>query len=168
MSDEPRYEFKNLNREAIASALQRAEHYRLLNEGREAESICRDVLRLDPENQDALVKLLLSLTDQFKQGQARIEQARRIIPQLRDEYQRWYFTGVIFERWAKAHLRKGVPDAVMNDYLIEALRAFEKAESMRPAGNDDTILRWNSCVRLMRAEEERQHRFQRYGADEGT
>ena len=26
---------------------------------------------------------------------------------------------------------------------------FEKAEKMRPAGNDDTILRWNGCARII-------------------
>jgi hypothetical protein len=26
---------------------------------------------------------------------------------------------------------------------------YEKAEAARPAGNDDAILRWNACLRLL-------------------
>jgi hypothetical protein len=26
---------------------------------------------------------------------------------------------------------------------------FEKAETMRPHGNDDALLRWNTCARLI-------------------
>jgi hypothetical protein len=26
---------------------------------------------------------------------------------------------------------------------------YEKAEAIRPAGNDDAILRWNTCARLI-------------------
>jgi hypothetical protein len=26
---------------------------------------------------------------------------------------------------------------------------YERAEGMRPAGNDEAILRWNTCLRLM-------------------
>lgn len=26
---------------------------------------------------------------------------------------------------------------------------FEKAEKIRPAGNDETILRWNACTRVI-------------------
>ena len=30
------------------------------------------------------------------------------------------------------------------------MQAYERAEAIRPAGNDDAILRWNACARLMR------------------
>src|SRR5579864_3525344 len=58
-------ELKTLSLEAVPRALAKAERYRLLNEPGEAESICRDALDADPDNQDALVMLLLALTDQF-------------------------------------------------------------------------------------------------------
>jgi hypothetical protein len=57
------FELKRLSDEAIPAALEKALRYRLLNEPAEAESICHDVLRIDPENQQALVVLLLALTD---------------------------------------------------------------------------------------------------------
>ena len=28
---------------------------------------------------------------------------------------------------------------------------FEEAERLRPAGNDDAILRWNACVRFLQS-----------------
>ena len=62
------FELKPLSKDAIAGALAKAERYRLLNEASEAESICLDVLNIDPANQDALVTLLLALTDQGRPG----------------------------------------------------------------------------------------------------
>ena len=38
----------------MPAALEKALRYRLLNEPVEAESICRDVLEVDPDNQAAL------------------------------------------------------------------------------------------------------------------
>ena len=56
------YELKPISGQAIARAVAKAERYRLLNEPQEAESICRDILRADPDNQEVLAMLLLSLT----------------------------------------------------------------------------------------------------------
>ncbi len=89
------FELKRLSEDAIPAALERALRYRLLNEPAEAESICHDVLRIDPENQEALVLLLLALTDRFGKS------------------------------W------------------------FEKAEALRPARNDDALLHWNTCARII-------------------
>ena len=65
------FEVKRLHAGAIPGALEKAEHYRLLNEAREAESICLDILDIDPENQKALVTMLLALTDQFERNRVR-------------------------------------------------------------------------------------------------
>jgi len=62
------FELKHLSPEAIPAALEKALRYRLLNEPAEAESICHDVLTIDPENQEALVMLLLAITDRFGKG----------------------------------------------------------------------------------------------------
>ena len=59
------FELKTLSPEAVPRALEKAERYRLLNEPGEAESICLDALDVEPDNQEALVTLLLALTDQF-------------------------------------------------------------------------------------------------------
>jgi len=29
------------------------------------------------------------------------------------------------------------------------MRWYERAEGMRPSGNDEAILRWNTCARLL-------------------
>ena len=36
-----------------------------------------------------------------------------------------------------------------HDFLSSALEHYEAAAGMRPAGNDDALLRWNTCARLM-------------------
>ena len=146
------FEFKFLSREAVPAALEKAERYRLLNEPGEAESICLDVLRVDPENQQALVALLLALTDQFEEGFAdRVKRAREVLPHLRDEYARAYYAGIICERRAKAQLKQGGPGSgyVAYDSIREAMSSYEKAEALRPPGNDDALLRWNTCARIL-------------------
>jgi tetratricopeptide (TPR) repeat protein len=146
------FELKRLSDEAIPAALEKALRYRLLNEPAEAESICHDVLQIDPENQQALVVLLLALTDQFGKGyRVGILQAEEVLSRLCDGYERVYYAGVICERRAKAHLRQGHPGAGHEAYesLLEAMSRYEEAERLRPAKNDDALLRWNTCARLI-------------------
>src|SRR6185369_15379599 len=138
------FELKPLSQEALPAALERATRYRLLNEPAEAESICLDVLRTDPDNQQALVILLLALTDRFSKGYGVSEtQAQELLPRIRNEYERAYYAAIILERKAKAHLHHGGPGAGFNAYELfrEAMTWFEKAEKLRPAGNDDALLR---------------------------
>ncbi len=113
------FELKPLSREAIPAALEKATRYRLLNEPAEAESICLDVLRADPDHQQALVILLLALTDRFGKGYGVSDtQAQELLPRLLELFR-------------------------------EAMTWFEKAEKLRPAGNDDALLRWNTCARII-------------------
>jgi hypothetical protein len=146
------FQLKSLSMEGIAAALDKAERYRLLNEPREAESICLDILEIDSENQKALVILLLSITDQFgRRDPDAAKQAREMLPRLRDEYERTYYAGIIFERQAKAMLKRGTPGGKFQayDWFRNAMDLFEKAESIRPSGNDDALLRWNTCARTI-------------------
>jgi hypothetical protein len=143
---------KRLTREGIPRALERAERYRFLNEPVEAESICLDVLAADPQNEQALVTLLLALTDQFDEGSAEaLHQARELLPRLRSEYERAYYAGLISERRAKAQLRHGGPGAgfAAYDSFQDAMSWYAKAERLRPPGNDDALLRWNTCARIL-------------------
>jgi hypothetical protein len=144
------FELKAISREAIPKALEKAERYRLLNEPEEAESICLDVLQVDPENQQALITLLLALTDQFEM---RLSASRphELLPRLQGEYERAYFAGIICERKIRALLNQGSPGArsAAYDGLREAMEWYEKAEAIRPPGNDDAMLRWNACARLI-------------------
>lgn len=146
------FELKPLSKEGIPAALEKAMRYRLLNEPGEAESICHDVLRMDPKNQEALVILLLALTDRFGKGYAvGVVQAREVLPQLDDAYERAYYAGIICERRAKAQLQQNGlgAETAAYDCLREAMHFYEKAEGIRPPGNDDALLRWNTCARMI-------------------
>jgi tetratricopeptide (TPR) repeat protein len=145
------FELKTLSTEAVPRALAKAERYRLLNEPGEAESICLDALRIDPDNQQALTTLLLALTDQFDDSPASIADAWDIVGRLRDDYERAYYSGIVFERRAKAKLRHAAPGCGPRAYewLREAMSHYERAEAIRPPTNDDAVLRWNACARLI-------------------
>jgi hypothetical protein len=145
------FDLKTLSREAVSRTIAKAERYRLLNEPGEAESICRDALQADPENQEALVMLLLALTDQFQDEPAAVTEAWTCAERIRNEYDRAYYSGIICERRAKAHLHRAAPLSGHRAYegLREAMTWYERAEAIRPAGNDDALLRWNTCARLI-------------------
>ena len=66
------FALKPISRDSVAGALAKAERYRLLNEPNEAESICRDILQVDPANQEALISLILALTDQMSEDTSAI------------------------------------------------------------------------------------------------
>lgn len=142
------FELKKLHADAIPAALEKANRYRLLNEPGAAESIYLDVLAIDPNNQDALKNIILAMSDRFGKdyavGDARVAE---YIMRLRDDYQRNYYTGIMYERRAKAILNKNGVGAY--EMFRQAMDCFEKAESMKPAGNDDCILRWNGCARII-------------------
>ena len=145
-------ELKRLHKDAIPAALEKAERYRLLNEPGEAESICLDILQVDPENQHAVITLLLALTDRFEKGYGVSDsQSKELLARLNSEYERAYYSGIIAERRAKMKLRQHTPDCRFQAYdlLREAMSWFEKAEPLRPAGHDDAILRWNTCARII-------------------
>jgi hypothetical protein len=145
-------DLKPLSKEGIPGALARVERYRLLNEPEQAESICQDILRSDPENQDAIRCLLLALTDQFGNGSgARVGEARDLLPRLQDGYEQLYYAGIISERRAHAFINQGSlgTGPIAYEWFRDAMHHYEEAEAIRPSGNDDAILRWNTCARFL-------------------
>jgi len=145
-------ELKPISKDGVAQAISKAELYRYLNEPGEAESICRDILAVDPENQVALRLLGLSITDQFTGNSSdRYREAENIFQSLKDEYKRFYYTGILYERQAKAQLAAGRSPHTVAPLFEEALALFEKSEAIRPHGNDEAILRWNRCVRILQS-----------------
>jgi hypothetical protein len=151
------YELKRISKEGIPAALERATRYRLLGEPSEAESICLDVFEADPNNTEALIILLLALTDQFEQRLAKtMPRALDLLSRIPDRYGREYYAGVIRERQGKAFLRRGLPGArdAAYPWLREAMTHFETASEIRPPGDDSAILRWNACARIMMEEPE--------------
>lgn len=140
---------KRIETDGIKHALDKADHYRLLNEPRHAESICLDVLEVAPENQHALVTLLLALTDQFHSRRHDAYQlAESLVPQLVREYDRLYYQGIITERWAIAQAEQGTGTWSVSEWLGRAMQCYEQAEHLTDGGNPDPVLRWNACARM--------------------
>jgi len=146
------YKLKSISHAGIAEALAKVELYRYLNEPEESESICRDILAIEPKQQLALRLLGLSITDQFTGGGAdRYRDAEEVFLRLTDTYERFYYSGILYERRAKAQLCAGQSPHTLLPLFERALQCFGEAEKIRPAGNDDSILRWNRCVRLLQS-----------------
>ncbi len=143
------FELKSLSVEAVPAALEKANRYRLLNEPGAAESIYLDILAIEPDNQEALRNIVLAMSDRFCKdyaiGDARITE---YVTRIKSDYERTYYTGIMYERRAKAELAKGGVGAY--ELFRQAMGCFETAEAMRPAGKDDAILRWNGCVRIIK------------------
>ena len=141
--------------DGIPHALEKAERYRLLNDPAQADSIYRDILAVDPDHQGALRGLVLALTDQLggERGPAADREARELIHKFDDEYDRAYYTGIVLERETRAYLqRKGVVRSGAYHGFREAMDWYEKAGALRPEGDVDAVLRWNSCVRAIESE----------------
>lgn len=148
---------KPITAEGVAGALSKAERYRLLNEPEAAESICLDVLEVDPDNQGALITLLLARTDLITRGiGGTVADARAVLPQLKDPYDREYYAGIISERRGHAQLLSSSLGAssLAYDWFREAMECYERAIELRSAGNDDAVLRWNTCARVLNAHPE--------------
>ena len=142
------FNLKPLSKEAIPAAIEKARHCRLLNEPAAAESICLDILAVDPENQEALIDIVLAMADRFGKDYAVGDNhVNEFLPRIKDEYARQYYTGIVYERRAKAILAKEGVNAF--EMFRQAMDCFEKAEAIRPSGNDDAILRWNGCARII-------------------
>ena len=144
---------KTISKSGIPEAIAKAELYRYLNEPEEAESICRDVLAADPKHMLGLRTLGLAVTDQFTGGPSdRYAEVEKIFQSLADTYERLYYTGLLYERRVKAQLRGGRAPHTLLPLLEKALQCFGEAEKIHPPGNDDAILRWNRCVRLLQSQ----------------
>ena len=149
------FQLKAISLEGVDEALSKVELYRFLNQPEEAESICHDVLALAPGHQLALRLLGLAITDQFTGSPAdRYADAENAFQQLSDRYERLYYVGLMHERRAKAQLQARRPPHTLLVLLEEAMRCYAEAEKIRPVGNDDAILRWNRCVRIIHARAE--------------
>jgi len=146
---------KPISLDSVPGALAKAERYRLLNEPHEAESICLDILGVDPGNQQALVSLILALTDQIPDSSRAYPEALARVKQLSTDYERAYYEGIVWERRAKARFTGGHgAHEYVYDWLAKALELYSEAEQLRPHGNDDALLRWNACCRFLQEHRE--------------
>jgi tetratricopeptide (TPR) repeat protein len=142
---------KKLAPNELDSAVEKAAHYRALNQPEEAESICQDVIAVDAKHQNALRVLGLAITDRFDElAVGLFEEAMKYFGRLENEYDRVYHEGVAWERLGKAHLRRGEGHGALGA-IEHALDHYERADKIAPAGNPDPILRFNRCVRLLQS-----------------
>ncbi len=147
-------ELNFISKDAIPASLEKAQQYRLLLEPQQAESICLDILSIQPEHHEAQVVLILAMTDQFSHS-GQVMDVKLIldrIEKLPEEYERLYFRGLVSERQARAMLSESMSRSFAYEYFSKAMQYFEQAEKIRPEHNDDAILRWNSCLRTVHRE----------------
>lgn len=153
-------ELKKLRDKNLEAAIGLAKHYRDLNQPEEAESICRDVLEVAPDNVDALRTLGLALTDRFSSEWVSLfDEACATFKKLPADYDRAYYVGIAWERYAKAQLEAGRAHNAIHAFE-EALARFEEAGAFAKKDDPAPILHYNRCVRalttnaeLMRASE---------------
>jgi tetratricopeptide (TPR) repeat protein len=139
-----------ISKDSIARALERADHYRLLNEPAQAESICRDIVAVDPDNEQAWIHLLLSLTDQFPEDMTHAhEAAKEALAHIKGPYQQAYYQGIIDERWGRANLQHGRGIQAVQSWINQAMQNYQRAMQLAPADDPDPTLRWNTCARLL-------------------
>jgi len=153
MQPEPmHFDLKSISAQSIPEALARVERYRLLNEPSLAESICLDILAVEPAHQQALISLLLARTDQFSSAAGdtiNAKAAQDVLPQITGDYERAYYTGIFWERLGHSRLRQHGHGEAAYHALREAMEHYEKAASFNLPGNDDPTLRWNTCARVI-------------------
>jgi hypothetical protein len=144
------FDLKSISVQSIPEALAKVERYRLLNEPILAESICLDILAVVPDHQQALISLLLARTDQFPQ-QLPAKAAQEILARIKGDYEQAYYAGIIWERVGHARIRQGGTGGGASAYhaLREAMAHYDRAIDFAAPGNDDAILRWNTCARVI-------------------
>jgi hypothetical protein len=144
------FELKSISVQSIPEALAKVERYRLLNEPALAESICLDILSVVPDHQQALISLLLSRTDQFDL-QVPAKSAHEVLARIHGDYEQAYYAGIIWERLGHARIRQSGRGDGASAYhaLHEAMTHYEQAMNFASPGNDDAILRWNTCARVI-------------------
>jgi hypothetical protein len=144
-------ELKPLPGGDLAEALALAERCRTSGEPEEAESVCLDVLDANPQDERALVLLLLVRTDLLERGlPGAVDRARELLPRMASEFDRAYYGGVICERQAKYLLRQRGKRTgfVAYDWFRYAMEEYEAAMALEPE-RQEPVLRWNACARTL-------------------
>src|SRR4029077_9098758 len=121
------FELKPISTAAVPKAIKKAEQYRLINEPEQAESICLDILAAQPGDQYTITVLILPITAQSaREGSAGVRHANEYVTRLDDEYQRYYYGGLVLERQARAYLRRGKSRVAAHDCFRDAMDHYEK------------------------------------------
>src|SRR5260370_5086818 len=131
------HQLKSISKAGIPEAIAKAELYRYLNDPEEAESLCHDILAVDPEHQFAHRMLGLAITDQFIGAATdRYAEVQTIFQNLRDPYERHYYSGLLHERRAKAQLLVGYSPHVLLPLFEQPMRCFPESKKLSPAATE--------------------------------
>ncbi len=145
-------ELKPLPKEAVPEAHEKAKHYRYLGASWQAESICRDILETDPDNQEVINTLVLAITDQFESfARTSPAYALEMANKLTDPYKAEYCKGLIYERRAIATYKRNLEGggSMAYTHFERAMQHYENAEKHEPGDKKVSILRWNACARFI-------------------
>jgi tetratricopeptide (TPR) repeat protein len=147
-------ELNRIGKSAIPGALEKARQYRSLREPEQAESICLDILEVEPDHHQAQILLILALTDQFSLSGLMLDAKSVLdrVERLPGEYERLYYRGLVSERRARAMLGESMSRSFAWEYFQEAMQCYQQARTLAPEHNDEAILRWNACLRSLRRE----------------
>ncbi|MFK7928529.1 MAG: hypothetical protein AB8H79_10085 [Myxococcota bacterium] len=147
------FELKRLSPSTIPRALEKVHLYRVLNMPHLAESICHDVLAVEPNHTKALQELILTIADQYGSKSKRVSKVtvKELIGRLPDDYQRAYYSGLNAERRALAVMNTNAIGHAVYEWLRKAMEHYEAAIAHSPDHNDDAVLRWNTCARILNA-----------------
>ena len=143
-----------IDKNAINATLDKAKQYRSLLEPELTISICLDIFAIDENNQEALVIYILAMTDLYTHTNAKVPEQKitNAIQQLNSEFHRLYYQGIALERKARSLMKNTMSRSFAYNLLIEAITLYEDAQKISLEKCDDSILRYNACVRTIKNE----------------
>jgi hypothetical protein len=129
------FDLKRLSPGSVQGAMARVERYRLLNEPAEAESICCDILEIEPENEQVLIAMVLCLSDQIAEDPGAAVRALAVAGQLHENYDRAYYSGIVWERKAEAsfHGKGYVAKETVHDWIVRAAEVLRRGRAVARA-----------------------------------
>lgn len=147
------FKLNRISHDAIPMALAKARQYRSLREPEQAESICLDILAIEPEHHEANILLILALTDQFTHSNHALnaKQVLKLIDNLPDAFDRLYYQGLVNERHGRSMLGNSMSHSFAYGYFHKAIQLYQQAQQISPENNDDAILRSNACIRTIQS-----------------
>lgn len=123
----------DIHPDSIELALDKARQYRSLHEPEIAESICLDILHIEPENQKALVLYILALSDQLHHAgkKTQVQSIEQAIQKLQSRYQQYYYTGLLHERRARFMLTQSMARVLPMTILSKHCSSIRKRKSVQ-------------------------------------
>ncbi len=141
-------EYYLIHKNTINSALDKAKQYRLLLEPELAVSICLDIFNIDKKHQETIIVYILALSDNLskQKNDTKIFDAIKL---LTSEYHKKYYTGIYHERKALSLMKGNMSASFAYNLFTKAMDFYKQAIEISADDNDDAILRYNSCIRII-------------------